>query len=187
MDQLCLISVEEGPLPPALPIPHFSFRGQRMKPICRMLTSFAVVAAFSVFAEPASAQVAYGSCQGCGHDYGSRWFGFFEHPYASGRIPTPPYFAIHPPVYYSYAVPRSYGYSPFSYPGTVRTPEIVEQSASKSTVIINPHVKSKVKEASSEKADDKVAERAPKPQLIINPYFQNPQLKAGFELVQHSR
>ena len=45
-------------------------------------------------------------------------------PYSTGRIPTPPYFALHPPVYYSAPVPRSYGYSPFAYPGSVRTPEV---------------------------------------------------------------
>ena len=27
-----------------------------------------------------------------------------------------PYYAMHPPVYYSYPVPRPYGYSPFAYP-----------------------------------------------------------------------
>jgi hypothetical protein len=34
----------------------------------------------------------------------------------------PPYFALHPPVYYSMPVPRTYGYSPFAYPGFVETP-----------------------------------------------------------------
>ncbi|MEM6329178.1 MAG: hypothetical protein AAF790_02900 [Planctomycetota bacterium] len=43
--------------------------------------------------------------------------------YRSGRIPVPPYFALNPPVYYSYPVPRTYGYSPWPYPGDVRTPD----------------------------------------------------------------
>jgi hypothetical protein len=30
-----------------------------------------------------------------------------------------PYFALHPPVYYSYRVARTYGYSPFAYPPDV--------------------------------------------------------------------
>ena len=34
-----------------------------------------------------------------------------------------PYFAVHPPVYYSYVVRRPYGYSPFPYPPDVLTPE----------------------------------------------------------------
>ena len=33
-----------------------------------------------------------------------------------------PYFALHPPVYYSYRVARTYGYSPFPYPPGVMTP-----------------------------------------------------------------
>ena len=154
-----------------------------MKPILRIFALVAVVAAFSMNTKSASAQVAYSPW---GHGgYGSQWFGFFERPYASGRIPTPPYFAIHPPVYYSYAVPRSYGYSPFAYPGSVRTPEIVDQSIKKAAVITNPYVKSKVKEASKNDSDDKTARNEPKPEMVINPYYQNPELKAGIELVQY--
>ena len=37
-------------------------------------------------------------------------------------VDTPPYFAVHPPVYYSYMVARTYGYSPFAYPPGVLTP-----------------------------------------------------------------
>ena len=36
--------------------------------------------------------------------------------YSVGAIPTPPYFALHPPVYYSTPVPRAYGYGPWAYP-----------------------------------------------------------------------
>ena len=35
-----------------------------------------------------------------------------------------PYYAKHPPVYYSYPVPRPYGYSPFAYPPGTMTPEV---------------------------------------------------------------
>jgi hypothetical protein len=48
-----------------------------------------------------------------------------------------PYFALHPPVYYSYPVPRTYGYSPFAYPGYVMTPEV---ELPQPQTIINPHV-----------------------------------------------
>jgi hypothetical protein len=34
-----------------------------------------------------------------------------------------PYFSLHPPVYYSYRVARTYGYSPFAYPPGVQTPD----------------------------------------------------------------
>jgi hypothetical protein len=46
--------------------------------------------------------------------------------YAVGAIPLPPYFALHPPVYYEMPVPRPYGYSPWAYPPYMTTPEIVE-------------------------------------------------------------
>jgi len=39
------------------------------------------------------------------------------------RDATPPYFALFPPVYYSYSVPRTYGFSPYAYPpGTITPP-----------------------------------------------------------------
>jgi len=34
-----------------------------------------------------------------------------------------PYYALYPPVYYSYPVARPYGYSPFAYPPGTFTPE----------------------------------------------------------------
>lgn len=48
-----------------------------------------------------------------------------------------PYFALHPPVYYSYPVPRPYGYSPFAYPGIVPTPHYETRD---SGVLVNPYV-----------------------------------------------
>jgi hypothetical protein len=38
------------------------------------------------------------------------------------RDAIPPYFALFPPVYYSYAVPRTYGFSPYAYPPGTITP-----------------------------------------------------------------
>ncbi len=46
--------------------------------------------------------------------------------YSVGAIPAPPYFALHPPVYYSTPVPRAYGYGPWAYPPYVTTPEVAE-------------------------------------------------------------
>jgi hypothetical protein len=66
--------------------------------------------------------------------YNSSWWG--GSPYSLGQIPMPPYFSLHPPVYYSCPVPRSYGYSPFAYPGSTPTPEISVQAE----VVENPHV-----------------------------------------------
>ena len=77
----------------------------------------------------ADSAVAGGPC-GCG--YGSRGM------YSQDRIP---YFAQHPPVYYSYVVPRPYGYSPYAYPGTVMTPE--RPAVVKPVMLINPFVPQK--------------------------------------------
>ncbi len=58
--------------------------------------------------------------------------GSYGYPYASGCwgcvwsgnycSESVPYFALHPPVYYSYRIARTYGYSPFAYPPGVLTP-----------------------------------------------------------------
>lgn len=74
-----------------------------------------------------------------------------------------PYFARHPPVYYSYPVPRTYGYSPFAYPPSVMTPEItIEAPAPK--LMSNPYVP-------KSEAEDRSASTKVEPQLVINPYF----------------
>ena len=82
-------------------------------------------------------------------------------------------------MYYSYPVPRTYGWSPYAYPGTVRTPDV--RKPPKPEEIINPHVKPSSKEA-AEKAKDRVT-RA-RSQTVINPYAGNSGLKAGVELAQ---
>ena len=93
------------------------------------------------------------------------WGGYFSSPYATGRIPTPPYFALHPPVYYSAPVARTYGYSPYAYPGSVRTPEIV---APQSAMIHNPYVSPESEQKVSSK--DTVVEAKPVPKMIQNPF-----------------
>lgn len=59
---------------------------------------------------PAQAQVWGGYGMGMGLPYSV---------YVQDQIP---YFAAHPPVYYSRPVARTYGYSPFPYPPFVMTP-----------------------------------------------------------------
>lgn len=49
-----------------------------------------------------------------------------------------PYFALHPPVYYSKPVPRTFGYSPFAYPGWTPTPALPQ--AYEPVTIVNPYV-----------------------------------------------
>jgi hypothetical protein len=82
-----------------------------------------------------------------------------------------PYFALHPPVYYSYPVPRTYGYSPFAYGPWVMTPEAAPEV--KPLTIINPYVPNAEKASTSEsEASDRSAatSRQPEPLVIINPY-----------------
>jgi len=65
-----------------------------------------------------------------GQDWGYGYYSIYAHDYI-------PYYALHPPVYYSYQVSRPYGYSPFAYPPGTMTPRfeterlrIFEDSAS---------------------------------------------------------
>ena len=89
--------------------------------------------------------------------------------YRRRMIPVPPYFSLHPPVYYSGPVARSYGMSPFPYPGDVTSPPVEELY--KPAVVENPFVsptEKKVEEDKPEPTDDSVAEVAP--EMIRNPY-----------------
>jgi hypothetical protein len=84
-----------------------------------------------------------------------------------------PYFAAHPPVYYSYPVPRTYGYSPFAYPPYVMTPDVVKGEAHP-VQILNPYVPS-LKHDSAASQDQSAAaapqtNSQPQPLVIINPY-----------------
>jgi hypothetical protein len=80
-----------------------------------------------------------------------------------------PYYALHPPVYYSYPVPRTYGYSPFAYPPSVMTPDVIIES--QPLTIINPHVESNKLTAPEAKSDRSAATRASsEPLVILNPY-----------------
>lgn len=125
-------------------------------------------------ADSAQAQGVYNGYIG-GGVYGNGVFGglggFGGSPYASGRIPTPPYFALHPPVYYSFPpVPRSYGYSPFAYPGSVRTPDVVV--APKPAEVKNPHIESTNGKPKAMKAPLNLTKRI-EPAIIDNPFVSH--------------
>lgn len=81
-----------------------------------------------------------------------------------------PYFALHPPVYYSEPVPRTYGYSPFAYPPGTMTPEIVGES--QPVTINNPYVPATSPAKAEVKPSDRSASasQAPEPLVIINPF-----------------
>jgi len=107
---------------------------------------------------------------GYGGYFGQKHFGDggFSNLYNQGFIPVPPYFSLHPPVYYNAPVPRSYGYSPFAYPGTVPTPEVTLGPEE----IINPHVEP---EEVPEPAQETSSKTAAAPVVIRNPFVESEQ------------
>ena len=104
----------------------------------------------------------HGLCVACGQS--TPLGGVFSRPYASGRIPTPPYFALHPPVYYSLPIARSYGYSPFAFPSTIGAPKI---SIVQPKEVLNPYVKPE--EIEGQPAKLKVTVTV-KPKTVANSY-----------------
>ncbi len=93
-------------------------------------------------------------------------YGFSGTLYGLGRIPVPPYFALHPPVYYSEQVARPYGLSPFAYRSAP-----VESHRIKPTVITNPFVKRTPAVAPRKKPAPKDTVTA-RGEVIINPFFE---------------
>jgi hypothetical protein len=80
-----------------------------------------------------------------------------------------PYFAAHPPVYYSYPVPRTYGYSPFAYPPGVMTPDVEMDTVP--LEIINPYVPSSQQTAPEPDTDRTVQSKSTaQPLVIVNPF-----------------
>jgi len=102
-----------------------------------------------------------GDCGWGSHVWSSPYPADLSDLYKVGAIPVPPYFALHPPVYYDMPVPRSYGYGPWAYPPYVPTPEIVEPVPE---IIQNKFVPKPVNQES------KAPKMASAPKLIRNPY-----------------
>jgi hypothetical protein len=126
------------------------------------------------------------SARGHGHGHGHGFRKGFGHGFGTGvfvddndsdfadlyreLLNNVPYFALHPPVYYSYPVPRTYGYSPFAYGPWVMTPELAP--AVEPVTIINPYVPQTEKASTSEASDRSAAVNAqPEPLVIMNPYY----------------
>ena len=83
-----------------------------------------------------------------------------------------PYYALHPPVYYSYPVPRPYGWSPWAYPPGVMTPEILGEMGGPKEMI-NPHVPQEENAKPTSNTNQTVGlskQSRPVPQVIINPF-----------------
>ena len=114
----------------------------------------------------------------CGGYYGG--FG------CAGYITTDrqiPYFAEHPPVYYSYVVPRTYGYSPYAYRANVRTPN--PRRSSRPLVLRNHHIRKGSKAVADDVTDKTASNTRPvktlavEPLVIENPYVTGAGSIAG--------
>ncbi len=120
----------------------------------------------------ASASTPVQACDGC---FGYGWGMGQLYNSLENRVP---YFAAHPPVYYSYPVPRTYGHSPFAYPPHFRTPEFAVEPVA--IEISNPYVLPKRDASEPAEAERSVKVQAtPEPLVIHNPYVTQ-----GVELAQ---
>lgn len=94
-----------------------------------------------------------------------------------------PYYAMHPPVYYSYPVARPYGYSPFALPPGVLpvepnvAPDCLAQVESNPFFV--PGEKAPAPAAPAAERSTKTAVAAPE----INPFFVRSELRPAVESV----
>ena len=115
-------------------------------------------------AKPATAHDDYDTFSGLPGLYG---YGFSGNLYGLGRIPVPPYFSLHPPVYYSEPVARPYGLSPFAHRSAP-----LEVHQAKPTMITNPfvHQAPEAKSTTRKEEEDRVTSRA---EVIVNPFVDS--------------
>ena len=90
-------------------------------------------------------------------------------PYGFYQDEHVPYFALHPPVYYSQPVPRTYGWSPFAYPPGVMTPDMAPEPM----VIDNPHVEGTSQRGVTRPKPENDRQARVRPRLIENPYVMS--------------
>ena len=101
------------------------------------------------------------------YNYGGSYYG------NTFRIP---YYALYPPVYYSYPVPRTYGYSPFAYPPGTMTPAAPQKVAA--VEYTNPFVggaKSEGTTPAPVAKPEPVDPTASLPRMYYNPYVKQAQ------------
>ena len=101
----------------------------------------------------------------CGWLGGMPWYTGYSREYI-------PYYSMHPPVYYSYPVPRAYGWSPWAYPPGTMTPEILGEMTGPKEMI-NPHVPPAPEAKPTSTSNKSVQHRAPQgpvPQVVLNPF-----------------
>jgi hypothetical protein len=134
----------------------------------RLVLSIAV----GLFALSAVAATSSVRADGGYYGYGFPWFGYGNNgpaAYALGNIPAPPYFALHPPVYYSHPVARTYGTSPFACSCDChhRKHESVRR------VYVNPFIETLPREIPAKSEAKTTSHVAAVPARIANPYYKN--------------
>jgi len=113
-----------------------------------MIRKVLLACALALLALTPNSASAYWPYYGYG-GYGMGWS--FNQP--TDYIPAPPYFAVHPPVYYAPQITaRHYGASPFAWPPGMAPITYGAMPVVQSVVIKNPHVTT-----STENASEKVA------------------------------
>ncbi len=130
-------------------------------------TSLVLLAAAAAFSWTGAAQA-----QDVNHIY----YGFGGAFGVNNYTPTDrqiPYFAEHPPVYYSVPVARTYGYSPYAYLPTVMTPDA---PAPEPITIENAYIPRSDAPATEDRTTR--APSRPEPLVVLNPYFDGGSLAA---------
>ena len=129
----------------------------------KLILSVAAVVALDCFCPLAQAQSPYGYQFGYTLGYQNSF---------RNRLPTPPYFAIYPPVYYGKRFDRPYGDSPYaSFPQLQAAPDyhsVPKESQVRSHSVVNPHVNHSSLPDSAPAT--MVAPRVGRTVEIINPY-----------------
>ena len=122
------------------------------------MAAWALLVALVASAIPNVATAAYGPY----FSYHGPWaYGYYQQ---DRYRQSAPYFALYPPVYYSYPVARPYGYSPYAWlPGTVAASEA---RPIRPLLTRNPYVPSEVV------ATLAAPRQIPTPRRMSNPYAQ---------------
>ena len=135
----------------------------------KCILTLATLVAIGSFCQTTQAQDPYGFHSGYAQGYQNSF---------RNRLPTPPYFAIYPPVYYGKRFERPYGDSPYAaFPQLQSAPNyhpVPKETPIRSTTVMNPHIdlvpNVKVNSGYTNEPVTLVPHRVGRTVEIINPY-----------------
>ena len=135
----------------------------------RRALALAIASMLASFTATAQAQDPHGL--GYAYLFG---YGAANAPVVRSFVPAPPYFSLHPPVYYGQRYTRPYGDSPFASWPQLQSAKGYQPrpAASHAHVIVNPHAPAHHAPA---QADSPVVQSvAPvRPLIVENPYYRS--------------